>query len=896
MPLQQSDPDPVARRRLSAVLTAKLTAPSAVATQVMRKTLCNKVCAADVARLVLVQAPAGFGKTTAMLQIRARLEAQGAATTWLTLDPSDNDAARFLECLSLAVRNLSPDENIEESLTETVNSFPTRSPPFAIFLDNFEQIDEAEIVALLKPIIERLPRGGRIVVGSRSTPKLGLARLRGLGLLLEIDADDMRFSLDETQQYFRLRSLPELSEDSVSRLHIKTEGWITGLWLASIAIERQGLGDDFIGRFSGSSRTIADYLAEEVLAHQSEDLRQFLLRTSILRHLNASLCRALVPNCDVERMLRTLDEQNLFLTSISGEERTYRYHSLFGDYLQTLLSIESPDEVARLHLVAARWYESRMRPVPAIDHAIEGGDYGYALSLLAAKAQSLLEEGRMRLLSRWFSAIPPLELRAYPLLELKSVWATIFTRGPWQAAEELERSGCIASEDSQIVAHVSALRPLILAMQDRYDEARAIGPASLARLPTCDAFADSVLCNTMAGVFTITGEDKEARRMIDDARRLHGAGTFNRMYAESLEGMLDLQAGRLQAATAKFRIAVQATRAASYSRGNGWAGVLYAAILYEINDLDGAERLMNEYLPLVRDVVLSDHIISGHAIRTRIAFNRGDMEKAFETLTGLEYLGHRFRLPRIVASAKLERSRLLLLKGDSHASMEELERAADSAVWERLERQRLPAHEIEYFKLGRIRWDIHFGDASATLPLLECELSKAASQSRHFRALRLRVLQSLALQRSGEPSAAIETLAGVLRQASREGFVRLLVDEGEYVGRLVCRFYAMLEEMPAKRSDPVLIHYVRRLINAFGLTSVVPHKTSDDDRLVEPLTQKEIQVLQLVADGNSNSAISEKLVISDSTVRTHLRRVNNKLNAGSRAEAAAIGRRLDVIR
>src|SRR6478736_8884797 len=230
-PRRQSDPDePVARLRLSSALAAKLTAPSPVATQVIRKTLCNKVCAADAARLILVQAPAGFGKTTAMLQFRARLEAQGAATAWLTLDHSDNDAARFLKCFSLAVRNLSPEELIEESLTETADSLLTRNSPFAIFLDNFEVIDEAAIFALLRPIIERLPRGGRIVVGSRNGPKLGLARLRGLGLLLELDADHVRFSLDETQQYFRLRSLPGLSGESVGFLHSKTEGWITGLW------------------------------------------------------------------------------------------------------------------------------------------------------------------------------------------------------------------------------------------------------------------------------------------------------------------------------------------------------------------------------------------------------------------------------------------------------------------------------------------------------------------------------------------------------------------------------------------------------------------------------------------------------------------------------------------
>ena len=460
IPRRQPDPDPVARQRLSAALAAKLTAPSAVATQVIRKVLCNKVCAADAARLILVHAPAGFGKTTAMLQFRARLETQGVATAWLTLDRADNDAARFLTCLSLAVRNLSPEEHIEESSAETVDSLLARSSPFAIFLDNFELIDEAAIFALLRSIIERLPRGGRIVVGSRGAPKLGLARLRGLGFLLELDADYLRFSRDETEQYFRLRCLPGLSLDSVSRLHDKTEGWITGLWLASMSIERQGPGGDFIERLSGSRGTVADYLTEEVLTNSPDDLRQFLFRTSILRHLNASLCQALVPNCDAERLLRSLDEQNLFLASIPGEERTYRYHSLFADYLQTRLLIERPDEVAGLHLSAARWYKSNLRPVPAIDHAIEGGDYCYALSLLIPNAQRLLEQGRMRLLSRWFSAIPAPDLRASPLLEAMSVWATLFTSGPWLAARELERSGCIASEEPHVVAHVNAQKPL----------------------------------------------------------------------------------------------------------------------------------------------------------------------------------------------------------------------------------------------------------------------------------------------------------------------------------------------------------------------------------------------------------------------------------------------------
>jgi LuxR family transcriptional regulator, maltose regulon positive regulatory protein len=862
-------------------------------TQVVRKVLCNRICAADAARLVLVQAPPGCGKTTAMLQFRAALEAQGVASAWLTLDRADNRLRRFVQRLGREVHNLTGYEQIEELSEDALNSL-RRSTPFAIFLDNFEVIDEMTIFTLLRTLIEQFPRGGRFVIATRSAPKLPLARLRGLGILLELDVDDLRFNLDETEQYFRLRCPPGLSRDSLGRLHDKTEGWITGLWLASMSIERQGPDGDFVERFSGSTRAVADYLTEEILAYQPEEVREFLLRTSILRQLNASLCRAILPGYDVERILRRLEEQNLLLLSAPGEH-TYRYHSLFADYLHTRLGVEQPGVVAELHLAAARWYEAEARAVPAIDHAIESGQYSYALSMMTHNAQALLEGGRMRLLSRWFSAIPAPDLRAHPLLEAISIWATIFTRGPWLAAQQLQSSACALSKDPRVAAHVSAQRLLILVMQDRYDEAGAIGPKSLECLPTCDGFADSILCNTMAALFFCQGEHRKAQRLIDDARRLRADSTFIQMCAETIDGMLDLQRGKLQAANAKFRTAVQEIRTSyDHDRRNELPGILSAAVQYEMNNLHGAEHLLNIHLPAACDVVLRDHMIIGHTIIARIAFERRETTRAFETLTALERLGTLRRVPRLIASARLERSRLFLLQDDAQASMEELERAAEPTAWDRLERQILPAHEIEYLKLAQIRWDIHFGDVRATLPRLADEIEIASRQSRHLRVMKLRVLQSLALQRSGDSSAAMETLNGILRQASREGFLRLLVDEGEGVGRLVARFYSTLEEMPAKRSDPVLVRYVQQLIKAFGV--IAPAQISIRDEQMESLTQKELQVLQLVGDGNSNGAISQKLAISSSTVRTHLRSVHSKLNARSRTEAVAIGRRLDLIR
>ncbi|GHE72420.1 helix-turn-helix transcriptional regulator [Camelimonas fluminis] len=893
---RQLELEAIAGRPISATQAAKMTPPALAATQVVRKRICDRVCAATDARLVVLQAPVGFGKTTAMLQCRAALAAQGVNTAWITLERSDNQPGQFVASMELAVRQLSAAGEREPFSARVLEWLLRSSVPFAIFLDNMDLIDEESILALLRSVIERLPRGGRIIIGARTAPRLGLARLRGLGMLLELDADDIRFTREETEQYFRLRCLPGLSQDSVRRLHEKTEGWIVALCLAAISIERQGDGGDFVERFSGSAWAIADYLTEEVLASQPEDVRRFLLHTSILKQLDASICQALLPDIDAQAMLGVLDKQGLFLLPAAGHGQTWRYHTLFADYLQSRLVLEKIETIAGLHLAAARWYESRQRPVPAIGHAIEGGDYALAMSLLRPNARRLLEDGRMRLLARWFRAIPPSMLRENPELEVMSIWATLFTRGPWDAADELARSGRQASGAASVTAHLNALNPTILAMQDRLDEARAAGLEGLARMPTGDRFADTILCNVMANVMMFHGEDQEAQRLLDEARRLQGSGIFNHMFAEALEGMLCLQRGRLQEAMIRFRSAPHATDDAPrrYANGNVWAGALYAAALYEVNDVEGADQLLGDYLPIISTLALPDHTIIGHTLAARIAFIQNDAPRAFDIVASLENIGHRRQNARFVAGAKLERSRLHLLQDDARAALGELERAAALPVWERIGRQHLPAQEVEYLALARLRWEIHFGDAAGALPALEREIDAAIDQCRILRAIRLRVLKSLALQRSGDLPAAMETLAGVLHHASREGFIRLLLDEGQKLAQLVGLFYASIEEMPARSSDAALASYVQRLMRAFGPAAVAPAVGAA--RPMEALTQKEIKVLQLVADGHSNSAISKKLIISDSTVRTHLRNVNSKFNARSRTEAVAIGRRLHIIR
>jgi LuxR family maltose regulon positive regulatory protein len=892
------------------LLSSKLNPPALTSSLVERKKVCERVFTAQSAKLILIRAPAGFGKTTAMVQCRNLLEQNGIRTAWLTLDGSDNDASRFLACLLAAVCEMTgerfpsfeehsaPPGDIAFDIMERLSS---HASAFALLLDDFEYVQDPTVIGLLREIIDKLPRCGQIIIGSRGLPDLGLGRLRARSQLLEIDASQLRFSLDETKEFLARRRHVALSDGEISRLHEKAEGWIAALSLASMALELPEGRSEFISRFSGSNETVADYLASDVLERQSPPLREFLLRTSILRHLNASACDAVLGRSDSAHMLKSLETASLFLVPIGGEEKTYRYHNLFSEFLRTQLAQEYPDELPRLHLAASQWHESHHRPIPAIDHALDGGDHARALRLLTKYAEKLLEEGRLRLLTRWFDAIPAEYLQDSPLLQTIRVWALCYTRGPREALQQLETSNCSSSCDPEVQAHVLALRPAIFAMLDMVEQAYQAGHAAIEAMPPSKPFAESALANEMAYTACFMGRYQETYALLESARRGQGTSVsfFNKMYTESIEGVIDLEAGRLRQATARLRMAVRSPHASAYThaRGNAFAGVFYAHTLYEANDLEQAAHLLHVYVPLARDANLADHIVIGYLHLARIAFERGDIDLVFQGLTELEYIGHQRQLSRIVASAKMERARILLMQGNKQASKDELERANDKEVWLRIRSLHMPAHDLEYHELAAIRWHVHFGDTEEALQKLDAELRSANGSGRHRRALQLSILKSLALHKGGNQDAALSCLRDVLTETCKEGFVRLLIDEGIEVGRLV-RQLSRFNEHEAHRTDPIFQEYLQRLINGFRLDDDVEDGLGQtaENVLTEALTPKEIRILLLLAEGYSNSALAEKLFISDSTVRTHLRNINSKLNTHSRSQAVAVARRIGLIR
>ena len=888
-----------------ALASGKFSAPAAHGDHIARSRLCEQICRPDGPKVVVARGPAGYGKTTLLAQCQARLQVGATRTAWLTLDRADNDLPRFLRCLMAALGTLSglaalpPDGgDAEDALAlALVEAVASHAAPFALVLDEFEAITAPAVLDLVQDLIGRLPAHGRLLIGSRHAPGLALGRLRAANRLLEIDAAQLCFSMDESSQFFA-RQRPVLTPAEIELLHRKTEGWIAALCLASASLARQPSAAGFIERFSGSDQSVADYLAQDVLASQTPTLRRFLLRTSILKQLSAPLCQALLPELDCADLLTQLENGHVLLTRTAADEHRYRYHSLFASYLQSQLRAQAPGDIASLHLAASRWYDGQGRPVPAIDHAIDGGDFDRALTLLQAHADALLAEGRMRLLSRWFAQLPPAVLATRPLLMAVQVWATCFTRGPSEASLLLADLGLAGSGDAAVRAHVRALQPLLLSMMDRQEEAYAAGMPSVAALGDALSFTDTALVNAMANVSAVLGRYHEARALLDTARRAQSraASSFNLMYSEAVEGIIDLQEGRMRQAGARFRMAVRSTRNGAYGQANGnaWAGVLYAAWVYETGDLPQAARLLQVYVPLGRDVGLPDHLILGYLMLARVAFYEGDVEQTFYLLGELEYLGHQRRLPRIAASARVERARVLLMQGHPQAARDELRRADDADLWSRVEALRLPANDLLYPRLGQLRWEAYEGDPAAALRGLDADIAQARDARRIRRAYKLQLFRAVALARMDDDARAFEQLAPLLDTARAEGLCRVLVDEGSALIRLIQRFAATPAGSAWLAGDAAR-DWWQRLREHIGTEPAPPPPERAGATCAEALTPKELRVLRLLAEGHSNSAIAKQLFVSESTVRTHLRHLNVKLDADSRTQAVAHARNAGLL-
>lgn len=895
------------------VVASRLQSPLQSPYEVARSETCDEIFAAGGARVVLISAPAGFGKTTLMRQVRQRCESAGLVNAWINLEPADNDVSRFLAALAAALDPMMPGVSVDNTGRpfETANGqlagqllerISKHEEPFVLFLDDFEAVQSASLLSLVRQIIHALPLGAQLVIGSRTVPNLGLGRMRAIGSLLQIEVPQLRFTEQESTNFLRNARQLQLEDDEIRRLHQKTEGWAAALWLASLALSaraharkrlesRTETATEFIDRFSGSDAAIADYLAEDVLVHLPDDLRVFLLRTSILDPLNASLCDAVCGCNDSQQQLERLEQNQLFLTRLDEQRQSYRYHGLFKQFLQNQLRRTLPEEAPELHLSAARWYEKEGRPLPAIEHALASGDLEYALPLLAEHAVALLSDGHMMLLSRWLGGLAPDDLQRIPMLCAVHAWATNFTRGPHEAMALLQRLEGQTTLDEELRAHFHSLKTILLLRMDRIEEAYEWGIQHLDCVIRRSGFPAGVLCTALGTLAIIRGQDADAQDFLSQARRIGAPmhSSLSVVLSESIAGSFDLLHGHLHEAVARLRSIAEGRveGARRSSKGNALGGVLLAEALYETDACVEAERLLTGYLPSIIDGGLPDQIISAHVLLARLQFKKGDYDQALQFVLDLEHLGYRLELPRLVASAKLERTRLALLKGSVAAARQELDLAADEDLWGRASSQFLVGNDADTFEIGMLRWQINAGRAAEAIAPLREKLAAAEGARRARRALKLRILLGAALYLTNDKRKAVAVFHSALVQGAAEGFIRSFVDEGPTITNLVHEWMSSPESVHVPR------RYIEQLLKAMG--SHVETDAEAAGKLKEPLSRKEIVVLRWLAEGLSNRALAQKLFVSETTIRSHLRSINAKFGVHSRTQAVAAGRRHAII-
>ena len=948
----------------ASVLTTKLAIPPARRNPVARPRLIGRLSDGLASPLMLVSAPAGFGKTTLLAEW---LRNQPQSACWLSLDAGDNDPPRFLShvvaALQRAVPGLADDlvlplrspqpPSVEAVVSTLVNELASVHGDLVLVLDDYHIITSAAVNGALTFLLENLPPNVHLVVSTRSDPAIPIARLRARGQVLEVRADDLRFTPDEAAAFLSQTMGLALSPEQVAALEERTEGWIAGLQMAALSMRGRDDVDGFIRAFAGTNRFILDFLVEEVLSREPEEVQAFLLQTAILNRLCGPLCDAVTGASGGQDMLERLERRNLFVVPLDDERRWYRYHHLFADLLRARLHQSRPDLVVRLLSRAAEWCEQDGQISEGVGYALAAKDYGRAAGLIARHWGYAISTGEVETVWSWLEALPKDAVRnsaplgvAYcwllwlrgqtdlveaPLADAERALSELALPEGFNAPEGLsapERFGApegfgandeLANNElyAPLPAQVAALRSIVARYHAEHEAAVAHAERALDLLPKdlpppAKAHLRSVIHLVLATAYDGAGDLEKAvkayaesirwSRLARSATGLAGA-TY---WLTALLGLL----GRLRAAEAACREALRFVEEQGMARlpAAGLLHVLMGEVLLERNELEAAESHLSRGAELARWSGRLDAVRNAAPALARLRQARGDGSGALAAVQEAEAaLGE--------APPPVARAWLLALKAVILARQGSLAEAAGCAQQAVLLAGRDRGKTGETVALAVSRLLIAQGKPDEAIAQLTRSLAEAEEAGRLGSAIEMHILRCLAYLRQGEPRQAERDLERALALAEPEGYLRVFLDEGEPLAELLRK----LASRPARTGEGACsAEYLARLLAAFGTpgdsrSSASPIRVSNAvlpsgatraggearsrgmETLIEPLSERERQVLRLMAEGLSNEQIAARLIIALGTVKAHVHNISGKLGAQNRAHAVALAKKLGLL-
>jgi LuxR family maltose regulon positive regulatory protein len=871
---------------------------------VARPRLAERLDSGREAALTLVSAPAGFGKTTLLTDWLASSAGEGA-TAWLSLDRRDDDPVVFWSYLLTALQTAgqeagagalallrSSKASIDEVLAVLVNELDALPRRVVVVLDDYHAIEARDVHDGMAFLVEHLPPQVHLVIATRADPPLPLARLRARGELVEVRADDLRFTTPETAAYLDEAVERSLTAHDVSALAARTEGWIAALQLAALSMQGRDDVTGFIAGFAGEDRYVVDYLVEEVLQRQPDDVRAFLLTTSVLSRLSGPVCDAVVGRDGSSAVLEALERRNLFLVPLDDRRHWYRYHHLFADVLRVRLLDEQPGVVPELHRRASGWYEANGEPSEAIRHALAAGDAERAADLVEAAMPAVRRDRQEGTLRRWLEALPGEVMRERPVLSVTYA-GTLVQHGRFDAVDERlrdaerwldARPAVDEALDRRVRSEVALYRAALAQVGGDLADATAHAHRVL------DLAGDEahLLRGAAAGILGLahwSAADLEsaARWWSDSHAHLTRAGHRADTLGVSI-ALADIRIaqGRLQDAMGVYaRGLASAQHGSTVLRGAADMHVGMAGVLRERDDLAAARRHLAASTALGEHLGLPQNRHRWLVAMAGVRAAEGDLDGAADLLDEAEdvYVGDMFPDVRPVAAV---RARVHVAQG----------RADEALGWAR-ERGLSADDELSYLReyehvtLARALLARHAtsGDdrslAEAEL-LLGRLLSAAEEGGRAGSVIELLVLSASARRLSGDTEGALATLGRALTLAEPGGYVRVVVDEGPPMT-------ALLKALARQRAAPA---YVGRLLAATTAAAGGPAVRRGP---VEPLSVRELEVLRLLGTDLDGPGIARELVVSLNTVRTHTRNIYAKLGVNSRRTAVRRAAELDLL-
>jgi len=948
------------------LLKTKLYIPPTKSDLLERPRLVNRLLEGLDGKLTLISAPAGFGKTTLLTswihskEEKIRSSSSLPPSAWISLDEGDNDPVRFVSYLITALRKIQPEVGgstfyimqtpnlppAEILLVSLINELSEIRNKFMVILDDYHVIIDERVHSIINFLLENQPPQMHLVISSRADPPWPYARLRGRGEINEIRVNELRFTPEESADFLNDVMGLELSPEDISALEDRTEGWIAGLQMAALSIQgrKRTQGDHavtvFVKAFAGSNRFVLDYLLEEVLNQQTSEIQAFLLQTSILERMTASLCDDVTQRDDSQELLAQLEQANLFLMPLDDERRWYRYHHLFGDLLKSVLGKNFPNYELHLHRRASNWFEDNGLMVDAVSHALAAGDTERVASLVEGNAAlAMMDYGELNTLVNWLDTLPQEVACSRPWLCVFNAWALVYT-GQLDAVEPLlhnaehllermeeideqaetvefssevgdaagtKQSGGIVAippvgelERQHIFGNICAIRAYVAELRGDFRQAIEYARYALENLPEEDLMARGSAATVLGAVLRLCGDFESAGQALDEARLLRQAAGDSQtaLFVNCSQAYLLFVQGKLREAEESFRGVLQLSEMGVGRGGRslpikGYAHTRISAVLREWNEMEAAVYHADKGLEISKQWGQADVLVYGFVENAKTLQVLGKTKEARELLREARIVAFNVS-PWFGSLLESWEAQLYLMQGNLQQPLRWVQkyglRFDDPFEFPRESEYRVLAR----FLIAQAKADPKSDQIDQAISLLDRLINMEDSAGATYALIEVLVLKAVALMFVGNLSEAVSVFERGLHLSEPERFVRIFIDEGRVAAEL----------LRLAKSKGIAVEYVNFILHAMNdeipleNLGVEPAASPAEIAflgLVEPLSDREIQVLRLMDSELSSPEIADELIIAVSTVRSHIKNIYSKLGVHSRYEAVEKAREMDII-